>query len=471
MLSIILISIIFVLNIIWLFYRRSSKQNFDIPGVNASDSEMGNLEDLGRAGSLHQYLTQLHKKFGPITSFYWGKQRVVSIASPDAFHDTRRLFDRPVSLFAQFEPLMGANSIQYANGDIGRYRRKNHYDAALSPLALRAHFFDIFQNVLCERMTLWESIGEKPLALHVEMLSMAIQSITLAAFGLSLSVDDGKRIEEAYNTCWHEMEMRAQGQKVNSEREIKFNQARNFLLEKIKEIVLQRRQRLGDNYKCFIDYLLDDNENVPNEQHICDEIITMLVGGFHTTGNLLTWILYYLAKDDNIQQRLFNELIQTYNTKFPTFDQIDQMSYLMNIIHEGLRASVLAPWAARISMDDNINICGKIIPAGTPIIQALGVVLQDDKLWINPSEFNPDRFDQANKKKLPTLTFSPFGFAGKRICPGYRFAEYEAGLFLAGIIRTYKVTLVDPTRPVIPVHDLVTSPKDEIFVKFNKRNS
>ncbi|CAF3420885.1 unnamed protein product [Rotaria sp. Silwood1] len=196
----------------------------------------------------------------------------------------------------------------------------------------------------------------------------------------------------------------------------------------------------------------------------------MLVGGFHTTGNLLTWILYYLGKDENIQQRLFDELIETYNTKFPSFDQIDKMPFLSNIIHEGLRASVLAPWAARVSMDSDINVCGKNIPAGTPIIQALGVLLQDDKIWINPSEFNPDRFDQENKK-LPKLAFSPFGFAGKRICPGYRFAEYEAGLFIAGIIRIYKVTLVDPTSPVVPVHQLVTSPRDEIFVHFNKRNS
>ncbi|CAF4855720.1 unnamed protein product, partial [Rotaria magnacalcarata] len=73
-----------------------------------------------------------------------------------------------------------------------------------------------------------------------------------------------------------------------------------------------------------------------------------------------------------------------------------------------------------------ISICGYEILAGTPIIQALGVVLQDDQIWTNPNEFNPDRFDQVNRRKLPALAFSPFGFAGKRICPGYRFAQYEA---------------------------------------------
>jgi cytochrome P450 family 20 subfamily A len=470
MLSIVLVSIIFFLSIVWLIFRRGSKQKFNVPGVTASHPELGNLGDIGQAGSLHQYLTNLHKKFGPIVSFYWEKQRVVSIASPEAFHETRRLFDRPVLLFAAFEPFIGANSIQYANGDVGRYRRKYHYDAALSPIALRGHFFDIFQRVLHEKMISWQSNEGKPIAVHAEMLALAIRSITLAAFGTSILFGNEKHIEKAYNTCWHEMEMRIQGQPVDSKREIEFNEARNYFLQTVKEVIAERRQRSGDDDKCFIDYLLADEENVVSEEHICDEVITMMVGGFHTTGNLLTWILYYLAKDQNVQQRLFDELVQTYDTEFPSFEQIDQMSYLSNIINESLRLSVLAPWAARVSTNDEIVICGHMIPVGTPIIQALGVALQDENIWSNPHEFNPDRFNPENKKKLSTLAFSPFGFAGKRICPGNRFAQYEASLFIAGIVRAFKVTLVDPTSPVVPVHGLVTSPKDEIFVHFNQRN-
>ncbi|CAF0914337.1 unnamed protein product [Adineta steineri] len=469
-LAIIFVSIIFILNVLWLKYRRNSKQKFTIPGVKSSDSALGNLGDIGQAGSLHQYLTILHRQFGPIASFYWNKQLVVSLASPEAFHETRRLFDRPVLLFSAFEPLIGSNSIQYANGDIGRYRRKNHYDTALSPVALRGHFFDIFKRVLREKMILWQLNEGKPIALQAEMLSLAIQSITLTAFGSTLLLGDEKQIEQAYNTCWHEMEMRIQGQSMDSKREIEFKEARNYFLTKVKEIITERRQRSGVDDKCFIDYLLADDEHVLSEEHICDEVITMFVGGFHTTGNLLTWIFYYLAKHQDIQQRLFNELIRTYNTEFPSFEQIDHISYLTNIINESLRLSVLAPWAARVSTDEPIVICGHTIPAGTPIIQALGVVLHDENIWPNPFQFNPDRFNQENKKNFSTLAFSPFGFSGKRVCPGYRFAQYEASLFVAGIIRAFQVTLVDQTSPVIPVHGLVTAPKDEIYVQFTKRN-
>lgn len=471
LLSVVLLSIIFVLSIVWFLFFRNTKSKIDIPGVTASDPKFGNLGDVGKAGSLHQYLTSLHKKFGPIVSFYWDKQRVVSIASSEAFHETRRLFDRPVLLFSPFKPLMGDYSIQYANGDNGRYRRKNHYDAALSPTALRGHFFDLFQRVLRDKLALWQSTEGQPIALQAEMLALAIRSITSAAFGSSIAFGDEKDIEEAYNICWHEMELRIQGQLPDAKREAEFNKYKNYFLTKVKETISRRCQRLGDEEKCFIDYLLADEEHVLSDQHICDEVLTMLVGGFHTTGNLVTWILYYLAKDQKIQQRLYEELIQTYNTEFPTMEQIDQMTYLSNIVDESLRLSVLAPYAARVSTEEDLVICGHTVPANTPIIQALGVTLEDENIWSNPKDFNPDRFDQENKKKLPTLAFSPFGFAGKRVCPGYRFAHYEATLFTAGIIRTFNVTLVDPTKPVIPVHGLVTTPKDEIYVYFNQRSS
>ncbi len=49
-----------------------------------------------------------------------------------------------------------------------------------------------------------------------------------------------------------------------------------------------------------------------------------------------------------------------------------------------------------------------------------------------------------------------------RFCPGYHFAQYEANLFIAGIIQLCKMTLVDPTIEVVPVYALITSPKVSI---------
>ena len=57
---------------------------------------LGDTSAMAEHGSLRQYLLHRHTKEGPIIAFWMpNSQRVVSIASPELFRDTVKLFDRP----------------------------------------------------------------------------------------------------------------------------------------------------------------------------------------------------------------------------------------------------------------------------------------------------------------------------------------------------------------------------------------
>ena len=58
----------------------------------------GNLSDITSAGSIYHFLLELHKQFGPIASFWWGKTYTVSIASPELFEEQLELTERPGKL-------------------------------------------------------------------------------------------------------------------------------------------------------------------------------------------------------------------------------------------------------------------------------------------------------------------------------------------------------------------------------------
>jgi cytochrome P450 family 20 subfamily A len=45
-----------------------------------------------------------------------------------------------------------------------------------------------------------------------------------------------------------------------------------------------------------------------DEEYVVSNAITMMVGGFHTTGNFLTWTLYYLAIYPHLQEKVFEEV-------------------------------------------------------------------------------------------------------------------------------------------------------------------
>lgn len=55
---------------------------------------------------------------------------------------------------------------------------------------------------------------------------------------------------------------------------------------------------------------------------------------------------------------------------------------LRQVLNEVLRLTTLVTYAARYS-DDDIVAGGYVIPAGTPIMEALGVSLKNEAVWKN----------------------------------------------------------------------------------------
>ena len=56
------------------------------------------------------------------------------------------------------------------------------------------------------------------------------------------------------------------------------------------------------------------------------------------------------------------------------------------MLNEILRLSVLAPFAARYS-DDDIVAGGYFIPAGTPIVIALGASFKNETIWRSTEKY------------------------------------------------------------------------------------
>lgn len=181
----------------------------------------------------------------------------------------------------------------------------------------------------------------------------------------------------------------------------------------------------------------------------------------------MTWCFYFLATHPEVQDKVYKEIKKELGNNDVDFKNINDLSYTRQVLEETIRCAVVAPWAARFQ-DFDSELGGHKIPKGTPVIHALGVSLQDEKYWPLPNKFDPDRFSPENVKSRPAMAFQPFGFAGKRICPGYRFAYAEATVCLVTLLRKFKVNMVEG-QVVNPVHGLVTHPEDEIWITIEKR--
>ena len=84
------------------------------------------------------------------------------------------------------------------------------------------------------------------------------------------------------------------------------------------------------------------------------------------------------------------------------------------------------------------------------------------------TRFDPDRFSSEKAALLPRLSFEPFGFAGKRKCPGYKLSTAESKVLLASVVRKFRVELATP-QEVNKVFGLVTAPDVDIWVTVSLR--
>ncbi|KAL3872161.1 hypothetical protein ACJMK2_040108 [Sinanodonta woodiana] len=462
--AIFVVTFVLALLIAFIYFYPGSIKPPSIPGLQPTTKKDGNLTDISRAGSLHEFLIDLHKTFGNIVSFWMGQKFVVSTASPELFKEHQGVFDRPPELFNFFEPLDGPKCIQYANGSDGRNRRAI-YDKALSHDAIRK-YYQSFQEVADEIANKWLTLtNEEHVPLGMYMSDFALKAVLITLFGKNIK--DDKNISEfrrKYYICWTEMEKRLV-ESPDSTREKDFEDALNSLKKQIIKMMTDReKNRPNNGEEILIDIIL---EKIEDEEMQLSDSITFITGGFDTTANLLTWAFYFLASHQDVQQKLYEEIQSVLGKEDVDHTNIGELVYLRQVQDETLRCAVVAPWAARFQ-DCDAQLGGHNIPKNTPVIHALGVVLQDEKIWPLPNKFDPDRFSPENTRKRPALAFSPFGFAGKRICPGYRFSYAEASVCMVTLLKKFKVHMVEGQK-VIPLYGLVTRPADEIWITISKR--
>ena len=81
---------------------------------------------------------------------------------------------------------------------------------------------------------------------------------------------------------------------------------------------------------------------------------------------------------------------------------------LRQILNEVLRLTTLTTFAARYS-DDDIVVGGYLIPAGTPIMMALGVSLKNETVWKTTEKLDLNlKCDQASKNLVFECEFLLF---------------------------------------------------------------
>ena len=187
----------------------------------------------------------------------------------------------------------------------------------------------------------------------------------------------------------------------------------------------------------------------------------------------LTWFFLYIVLPPHVQRKIHEELDTVVGTeRMPSWQDSQNLSYLQATLCETGRASGMMTLVGTNAIRDT-TIAGYHIPKGTFVALNLAKVHKDEREWLEPDIFKPERFlDQDDKfvgwNKL--YGFMPFGI-GRRACPGQSLAKIMMFSFASALLYRFKFELPPgakrpTTRESIP--QIVTRPNDFLVVALSR---
>mmetsp|Transcript_25322 Transcript_25322/g.27658 ORF Transcript_25322/g.27658 Transcript_25322/m.27658 type:complete len:493 (-) Transcript_25322:670-2148(-) len=211
----------------------------------------------------------------------------------------------------------------------------------------------------------------------------------------------------------------------------------------LKEMVSKRRKQMQNGE--ITDDSIDDCiqamiRTEMSDQEMFDHFITLISAGHDTTAFFISYTVYLLAQNPEVQTKLYNYLMERVgNRDTITADDFAEMKYLQCVMMETLRLYAIIPCVTR-AVDEEIHIKERniTIPAGTNILIPMIIINRDPETWERPGEFRPERFEEkGNDFTSAKDGYFPFGY-GVRTCIGNTFAQLESAIVLCKLMKLFE---------------------------------
>lgn len=216
------------------------------------------------------------------------------------------------------------------------------------------------------------------------------------------------------------------------------------------------------------------------------QAFVFFLAGFETSSTTMSFCLYELARNSEIQDTLRSEIKDFLNSEELTYEIVNKMPYLEQIVMgmtlfltlfilllylflflETLRKYSVVPDLFRVALNDykvpNTNF---VIEKGTRVMIPADAIHHDSSIYPEPETFNPERFNLNEIKKRHPLTWLPFG-GGPRNCIGMRFGKMQVKVGIITLIRNFKFSTCSKTSIPIQIDktNMLVNPLGGVYLK------
>jgi len=314
-------------------------------------------------------------------------------------------------------------------------------------------------------------VEEKSMDLFPVMSQLAFNVVAKSLFQLSISEEKLNRIkfiiEEVQNFLIKEIRLPHKAWWFSLSGQVKKHlelaDENNRIIQEIIEQRMTSEEEINDLLNMLLETRYEDTGEGMSVKQLVDEIKVLFIAGHETTANALTFTLHLLGRNPDVQQKVFDEIVEIESQSDNIVEQLQKMTYTNAVLNESMRLFPPAWITDRQNVTDD-TLVGFHIKKETLIGVSFYELHRNPKYWKNPDEFNPERF-LGEQKKLSMQYFYPFG-AGPRMCIGVGFAIYEMCLTIAQIVKKYEIKSSTDT---VQFNPLITLKPVGVEVLFSKR--
>lgn len=280
------------------------------------------------------------------------------------------------------------------------------------------------------------SASKGKLDMHEQMVSLVFDIVLESLFGITEKKDSDsvrKNMETAMDSV--ERTIAAGLDRYDFTPLPVFKKFRNASLD-LHEFALSliKERKADETQKDDLLTFLINSEMTP--QQISDEVLTIILAGFETTANTLSWIFSYLNENEDIYDKVVSESKQILGSE-DFLSSVDSSELLNSIVKETLRLNPSLWVLPRMAAVD-VTIGDYFIPKGANVIMSPFVTHRDKSVYENPDSFIPDRWLNDFEKTLPRGAYIPFS-AGPRKCIGDQFATLEMKIIIVMFSSLFKI--------------------------------
>jgi cytochrome P450 len=178
-----------------------------------------------------------------------------------------------------------------------------------------------------------------------------------------------------------------------------------------------------------------------------DNAATFYLAGHETTANAITWTLFLLSEQPDLQAEAAAEAEAALAAGEQDADLPERLPLLRRILEESMRLYPPVPRFDRQAVAAD-RLGEHAVEAGDIVSIWPWLIHRHRALWNDPDRFDADRFLAEPKTKRHRFQYLPFG-GGPRLCVGTRFATIEALTVLAHWLRSWSFAPM-PGREVRP---------------------